>query len=188
MMKHQLKKVVAIVALLLMGSLNFAFIPRCGPNGTYNIPNPNNCYSFYTCEWGVGYLRYCPDGLHYNSQLDVCDWPQSAGCSTDNEGDNSGAFSTVTQKWSLSDTYGYSFYEGTAVVFHPRPATNIGTAAVATLQNAVSLLLTKQTDNSSVSAGGQPNHYNVIFNAHFSTPYFQLLGTDVLAAKVLAVN
>lgn len=61
--------------------------PRC-PNEsegqfltwTVLLPNPEDCNSFFSCSNGVPILMNCPDGLHFNDKLDVCDWPKYAGC------------------------------------------------------------------------------------------------------------
>ncbi len=47
---------------------------------TVLLPNPADCSSYYSCSNGVPILMNCPDGLHFNAKLDVCDWPQYAGC------------------------------------------------------------------------------------------------------------
>ncbi len=47
---------------------------------TVLLPNPEDCSSYFSCSNGVPILMPCPDGLHFNDELDVCDWPQHAGC------------------------------------------------------------------------------------------------------------
>ena len=47
---------------------------------TVLLPNPADCSTFFSCSNGVPILMHCPDGLHFNAELDVCDWPQDAGC------------------------------------------------------------------------------------------------------------
>lgn len=57
--------------------------PRCPTDNSGNtvfFPHESNCNQFYKCDWGVLVLSYCPPGLHFNSRLNVCDWPASAGC------------------------------------------------------------------------------------------------------------
>lgn len=57
--------------------------PRCPTDNSGNtvlFPHETNCNQFYKCDWGVLVLSYCPPGLHFNSRLNVCDWPASAGC------------------------------------------------------------------------------------------------------------
>ncbi len=52
-------------------------------NGEFAIQlrNPDDCASFCKCDWGKAYWFACPPGLHFNEQLQVCDWPEKAGCS-----------------------------------------------------------------------------------------------------------
>jgi hypothetical protein len=45
------------------------------------FPNPDDCGSYYVCNWGDAILMQCPAGLHFNPSLNVCDWPEQAGCS-----------------------------------------------------------------------------------------------------------
>jgi hypothetical protein len=52
-----------------------------------NIANPDDCESFLSClhtktpdEKVV--KKNCTDGLHYNANRGVCDWPAEAGCQT----------------------------------------------------------------------------------------------------------
>merc|ERR1711964_715995 len=47
-------------------------------------PNPEDCGSFYMCSTGVTpVLMPCPSGLHWNSSLNVCDWPDRVECEDD---------------------------------------------------------------------------------------------------------
>lgn len=43
-------------------------------------PNPADCGSYYQCIYGQPHLIPCPDGLHWNSAINVCDWPKDANC------------------------------------------------------------------------------------------------------------
>lgn len=45
-----------------------------------HVPNPDDCSSFCKCDGGVAYLFDCPVNLHFNAELQVCDWPWNAGC------------------------------------------------------------------------------------------------------------
>ncbi len=51
-------------------------------NGEFalHLPNPDDCGSFCKCDWGVAYWFDCPENLHFNAELQVCDWPWNAGC------------------------------------------------------------------------------------------------------------
>jgi hypothetical protein len=44
------------------------------------LPNLNDCHFFYQCHNGILYCMECPPGLHFNTKLNVCDYPTSAGC------------------------------------------------------------------------------------------------------------
>ncbi|XP_074100395.1 peritrophin-1-like [Cotesia typhae] len=44
------------------------------------LPNPVNCESYYVCVGLDPILMPCPDGLHFNPKLKVCDWPDVANC------------------------------------------------------------------------------------------------------------
>lgn len=50
-----------------------------GDNATLR-PNVYNCSTFYLCSQGVPELLECPQGLHYNAELRVCDFPYRAKC------------------------------------------------------------------------------------------------------------
>ena len=51
------------------------------PTSNGLFPNPKDCHSFYQCSNGHAYLMDCPSNLEFNPVLQVCDWPQNAGCS-----------------------------------------------------------------------------------------------------------
>nr|CAD7199213.1 unnamed protein product [Timema douglasi] len=54
---------------------------------TVHLPHLTNCTLFCRCDHGKPKLERCPDGLHFNPNLQVCDWPEYAGCnSTGGEG------------------------------------------------------------------------------------------------------
>ncbi len=44
---------------------------------TVLLPNPNCPNLFYGIANGIAICMECPDGLHFNDFLDVCDWPSS---------------------------------------------------------------------------------------------------------------
>ncbi|KAJ9583495.1 hypothetical protein L9F63_022158, partial [Diploptera punctata] len=44
------------------------------------VRDPNNCAIYYLCEWGMKHTYVCPEGLHYDSSLNLCNWPHLAGC------------------------------------------------------------------------------------------------------------
>lgn len=55
--------------------------PTSDPNDwAVHLPNPDDCGSYYVCDWGFPILMPCPEGLHFNPQLQVCDSPENANC------------------------------------------------------------------------------------------------------------
>uniref|UniRef100_A0A182KBR6 Chitin-binding type-2 domain-containing protein n=1 Tax=Anopheles christyi TaxID=43041 RepID=A0A182KBR6_9DIPT len=57
--------------------------PNCpdeqGPLPFYFI-HPTNCSRFYECDRKDAWEYECPDGLHFNVLLNVCDFPATAQC------------------------------------------------------------------------------------------------------------
>ncbi|KAK8388473.1 hypothetical protein O3P69_020455 [Scylla paramamosain] len=56
---------------------------RCPmPPGPYPhyMANPADCGSFYMCSWNIAFLMDCPAGLHFNTELQVCDFPINTHC------------------------------------------------------------------------------------------------------------
>ncbi|KAG7300326.1 hypothetical protein JYU34_015915 [Plutella xylostella] len=56
------------------------------PNGCPSSPTVHwllpaeNCNQYYQCVRGDKVLLQCMAGLHYNKVLQVCDYPENAGC------------------------------------------------------------------------------------------------------------
>lgn len=45
--------------------------------------SPNSCETFFVCDHNRLLARSCPQGLHFNSGQNVCDWPDNVRCSRD---------------------------------------------------------------------------------------------------------
>ncbi len=43
---------------------------------TVLLADDADCAAFHACYTNEKVLYYCPDGLLFNNELDVCDWPQ----------------------------------------------------------------------------------------------------------------
>lgn len=43
---------------------------------------PGDCKSFKQCFHGKMMILPCPQGLHWNQKMKICDWPASAKCSS----------------------------------------------------------------------------------------------------------
>jgi hypothetical protein len=59
--------------------------PAATPDSSLHLPNPLSCTSFCKCDWGVARYFECPAGLHFNAELQVCDWPEGAKCTVENQ-------------------------------------------------------------------------------------------------------
>lgn len=53
--------------------------PDNDPTTVYFLPNCD-CNKFCQCNFGEPVLFTCPKGLHFNVELNVCDWPHHANC------------------------------------------------------------------------------------------------------------
>ncbi|XP_057332715.1 uncharacterized protein LOC130672278 [Microplitis mediator] len=55
---------------------------ECPEDGSDSqIPHETNCRLYYECKDGEKLLKECSSGLEFNPLLQVCDWPEYAGCS-----------------------------------------------------------------------------------------------------------
>ena len=83
---------MSVVAVLVMGSVSYAETTADATeskkvscptdnNDEYVVyPDPNSCSNFYKCDYGVPIMFECPEGLHFNPEIEACDWPANAGC------------------------------------------------------------------------------------------------------------
>ncbi|XP_044261534.1 probable chitinase 10 isoform X2 [Tribolium madens] len=55
-------------------------------NYTVHLPHETDCTKFYKCDHGKKVEFDCPNDLHFNPDLEVCDWPENAGCEDPNPG------------------------------------------------------------------------------------------------------
>merc|ERR1719322_1233568 len=44
------------------------------------VPHPTDCSLYYQCIGSNPTLMSCPDGLYFDSSLNVCNWPQFVDC------------------------------------------------------------------------------------------------------------
>ncbi|XP_063631299.1 mucin-5AC-like [Cydia splendana] len=52
------------------------------------LPHESDCAKFYYCVFGDKVERDCASGTHFNPTLQVCDWPQNAGCANTGSNEN----------------------------------------------------------------------------------------------------
>ncbi|CAG5005275.1 unnamed protein product [Parnassius apollo] len=48
------------------------------------LPHESDCTKFFYCVRGEKVERSCPEGLHFNPTVEVCDWPEAAACENGN--------------------------------------------------------------------------------------------------------
>nr|AJO25045.1 chitinase [Nilaparvata lugens] len=56
-------------------------LPSSCTSGEYRA-DPSDCNAYYRCILGEFRRQRCAGSLHWNSKLQVCDWPQQAKCQT----------------------------------------------------------------------------------------------------------
>jgi len=69
---------------ILITSTTDASIKSCPPGGFGSIPNYTNCSRYFECIADVMYLRFCPDGLLFDSVTLQCTSPELAVCAGGN--------------------------------------------------------------------------------------------------------
>ena len=74
------KETVAVLNAKEMSKVVGQGVPDCPMEGGGFFPNPDDCHFFYQCSNGVAYLKECPGDLHWNSELDTCDYSDRANC------------------------------------------------------------------------------------------------------------
>jgi len=75
MKKHLLKLIVTIVGFFMLSS----FV--CPNNDeTKRYPHESDCSKFYVCSDGMVIVQTCPRGLHFDANMEVCDYPENVDC------------------------------------------------------------------------------------------------------------
>ena len=44
------------------------------------VPHPYECQKFFMCQGMTGILMHCPAGLQFDTNLNVCNYPNIVGC------------------------------------------------------------------------------------------------------------
>jgi hypothetical protein len=78
-------KRLALLALMPLAAvmMGWGMGPECPPdNGgyTYYFPNPDDCTTFWICEYGSSFLLHCPDGLLWCPEQQTCSWAWEINC------------------------------------------------------------------------------------------------------------
>lgn len=76
-----------VLGVIAAGIIHFKASAQCvgecpRQNGVYVVflPHRSDCTKYFKCEDGVAIMYQCQPGLHWNPMLNVCDWPENAGC------------------------------------------------------------------------------------------------------------
>ncbi|XP_055636577.1 probable chitinase 10 [Toxorhynchites rutilus septentrionalis] len=74
-------------------------------DGHNYVPYPGDCTQYLICNWGRLEAASCADGLQWNQQQMICDWPANAKCeqssspeSTENSSEEVGSLQEVDQE------------------------------------------------------------------------------------------
>ncbi|KAJ3659509.1 hypothetical protein Zmor_011194 [Zophobas morio] len=91
-----------LLVVLVATTLNVQAGPSCPQkDGKYPVYIPHeDCTKFWECSNGTPHLFDCPANLHFNPKLNVCDWPDQAGC---NDSDDSSGSSSSSSSSSESN-------------------------------------------------------------------------------------
>jgi hypothetical protein len=122
-------------------------IPECPfPDGNDSVyyPHPNDCHWFFQCSNGEAYCKVCPADLHWNTVLNVCDWPHDAGCNLS---------STVTSSTDTTEPD-----TTTTVVTEDSTETVTSSSDIEEPQNTTTVVTEDSTESvtsSSVTSGSQ---------------------------------
>ena len=57
--------------------------PESADGQSVFLPYPYDCGKYYHCVGEVPILRECPTGLHFDTSINVCNFPELAGCIPD---------------------------------------------------------------------------------------------------------
>ena len=66
-------------------------------------PHPHDCSVFFVCAHLNSFQLNCPAGLHFDTKINVCNYPQKAGCKLQqNEQEAIAAIAEGTPVWSTN--------------------------------------------------------------------------------------
>lgn len=78
-----MKGLLVVAFAVISAVFVLASEPKCPPHNAVDvilIPNSEDCGSYYSCNEGKAWLLNCSEGLHFNPELNVCDWPENVNC------------------------------------------------------------------------------------------------------------
>ena len=75
-----MKTVYVTFFLLSLSSIEATTSVECPEAGAPFVPHPTNCSLYYQCNGDLPILMECPDGLFFDTSLNVCNWPDLVDC------------------------------------------------------------------------------------------------------------
>nr|CAH0109214.1 unnamed protein product [Daphnia galeata] len=72
--------IVAIVAGVVLGQSPLGTCPESDGLQTVYLADSQNCELFYICSGGTPWQQTCSPGLHWNTVVNTCDYPENAKC------------------------------------------------------------------------------------------------------------
>ena len=68
-----------ILLLSIIATIEVSAV-ECPEGGAPFVPHPTDCSLYYQCNGDLPILMDCPDGLYFDPQLNVCNWPDQVDC------------------------------------------------------------------------------------------------------------
>lgn len=82
--------------------------PEFNQDETVHLPHPFACNKYLTCLSKSVLEQSCPGNLHWNIEMNMCDYPDNAKC-VDYESDNTVYYNRVSRRsriqWRFSDDF-----------------------------------------------------------------------------------
>ncbi|XP_049299239.1 probable endochitinase [Anopheles funestus] len=105
-MKYVTLGLVLIVSILANPGDHIPNHPNCpdvqGPIPVYFV-HPTNCSRFYECKDKTAWELECSAGLHFNTKINVCDYPENAQCESQSTHTTTMVISTTTSTFTTLD-------------------------------------------------------------------------------------
>ena len=72
--------VIFVIALGTNSAVNAVECPEGQENEISFLPSPVDCSKYYVCVHSEPVEMNCPEGLWFNSELNVCDFSENVAC------------------------------------------------------------------------------------------------------------
>ena len=72
--------VIFVIALGSNSAVNAVECPEEQDSKTTFLPSPVDCSKFYVCVHSRPVEMNCPEGLWFNTEFNICDYPENVVC------------------------------------------------------------------------------------------------------------